>query len=314
MGKSTAIPDFAAKLGLVLDSLNWSRALLAQKVGVDKSVAQRWASGQMVPGGASLVALTAAIQRVVPGFTRGDWRLPVERFAARLGGAAGPAACPAATLFPQAAVKAATAPEAAAGRYGGFWLLVHASVQAPEAPGAVGYLAGVVPRPGMLWMTAEGSLQGTWRGEGPVFALHRLLYLVLEDVVQGDSFAFAVLNGVALGKAMVLDGVASSAASSLRGPVAATRIIGLRLDDAPDPPWRAEALRRLVRLNAEGLLPHLPAPVSTRLAREALPGRRSSVLTVPAEGSLACEDDEIAQGLAPEGAAAVAAARALFGC
>ncbi len=316
MARSPDITDFATKLGLVLDRLNWSRAQLAQKVGVDKSVAQRWAGGQMVPGGSSLVALTAAIQSAMPDFTRADWRLPTDRFAARLGVAEpAPPATPeaVAALFPHATALAETALDSTVERYAGLWLLMHASVQAPENPGVVGYIASVAPTGRMLWAEVQGSLQGTWRAAGPVFALHKLVYLALEDRVQGDSLAFCVLTGVNWGKAMVLDGVASSAASSLRGPVAATRMIGVRLDDDPAPQWQADALRRLVRLNAEGLVGRLPEALAARFRMMRFEGERAMVLTVAAGDSLACDADEICQGLAPEGAAAVAAVRALFG-
>jgi transcriptional regulator with XRE-family HTH domain len=316
MARSPDISDFATKLGLVLDRLNWSRAQLAQKVGVDKSVAQRWAGGQMVPGGTSLVALTAAIQAALPDFTRADWRLPTARFAARLGVTEpAPPATPeaVAALFPHATALAEATLDSAVERYAGFWLLLHASVQVPEKPGVVGYLASIAPQGRMLWTEVEGSLQGTWRAAGPVFALHKLVYLALEDRVQGDSLAFCVLTGVNWGRAMVLDGIASSAASSLRGPVAATRMIGIRLDDHPAPSWRAEALRRLVRLNAEGLAARLPESLVARFRLQPFDGPRAMVVAVSAEASLACDADEICQGLAPDGAAAVAAVRALFG-
>mgnify|MGYP002784949277 FL=1 len=137
MAKAPGIPDFTDKLGLVLDRLNWSRAQLAQRVGVDKSVAQRWAAGQMVPGGASLVALTAAIQAAVADFGRAGWRLPIEGFAARLGVAAAVEPGAAAMLFPRIAAMAAATLDSATACYAGFRLLVHASVQTPERPGAV---------------------------------------------------------------------------------------------------------------------------------------------------------------------------------
>ncbi len=312
MARAPEIADFAAKLGLLLDRLNWSRAQLAQRAGVDKSVAQRWVGGQVQPGQASLVALTAAIGASLPDFTRPDWRLPLEAFATRFAPQRAASAEPAAALFPRVAGAAAPAPNAAS-RYGGFWLVLHASVQTPEQPRIVGYLAGIAPRGGTLWMEVEGSVQGTWRGAGPCFALHRLLYLTLEEAGQGDSMAFAVLTGVLQGRAMVLDGVGSSAASSLRGPAVATRMVALRLDDDPAPPWREEALRQLVRHNAKGLGPLLPASVAARFVHGPFPAPRAMVMAVSAESSLACDAEEIAQGLAPDGAAALAAGRAICG-
>jgi transcriptional regulator with XRE-family HTH domain len=312
MARAPEIGDFAAKLGLLLDRLNWSRAQLAQRAGVDKSVAQRWVGGQVQPGEASLVALTAAIAANLPDFARPDWRLPLEAFAARFAPQRAASAEPAAALFPRVAGAAPPIAQAAS-RYGGFWLVLHASVQSPEQPRIVGYLAGIAGRGGTLWMEVEGSVQGTWRGAGPCFALHRLLYLALEEAGQGDSMAFAVLTGVLQGRAMVLDGVGSSAASSLRGPAVATRMVALRLDDAAAPPWRGEALRQLVRRNAKGLGALLPEGVAARFVHGPMAAPRAMVMAVSAESSLACDAEEIAQGLAPDGAAALAAARAICG-
>jgi transcriptional regulator with XRE-family HTH domain len=312
MARAPEIAEFAAKLGLLLDRLNWSRAQLAQRAGVDKSVAQRWVGGQVQPGEASLVALTKAVAAALPDFARPDWRLPLEDFAARFAPHRSAAAEPAAALFPRLAA-AAPPIENAAARYGGFWLVLHASVQTPDQPRVVGYLAGIAPRGGTLWMEVEGSVQGTWRGAGPCFALHRLLYLALEESGQGDSMAFAVLTGVLQGRAMVLDGVGSSAASSLRGPAVATRMVALRLADEAAPAWRGEALRTLVRHNAPGLGAMLPETVAARFRHGPFAAPRAMVLAVNAEASLACDAEEIAQGLAPEGEAALAAARRICG-
>lgn len=314
MAKPPCIEDFTRKLALVLDRLSWSRGQLALKAGVDKSVALRWASGAVMPGEASLVALTAAIRAQVPEFGRADWMLPTPRFAARLDPAGEtPPGSEAAALFPRAAAATALHINDFGARYGGLWLLLHASVQATERLGVVGYLAEVTTRRGMLWMEAEGSVLGTWQAGGPIFPQHRLLYVALEEGVQGDSFAFCVLWGVGAGKAMVLDGVASSAASSLRGPAVSTRMIALRLDDGIDPPWREEVARRLARLNASGLARHLPPVITSRLQQSAPLGPRPMVMAVDACTSLACDQAEIAQGIAPEGAAAIAAARHVLG-
>lgn len=314
MARAPDTPDLAAKLGILLDRLNWSRGQLAQRVGVDKSVAQRWVGGQVQPGEASLVALTSAIAQALPGFGRAEWRLPLPAFAARYAPAPAhaPPASPLAALFPRSAAAAPTA-EVAAARYGGLWLLLHASVHVADQPAVIGYLAAIAPREGCLWVEAEGSIQGTWRAAGPALPLHRLLYLMLEDRVQGDSLAFAVLTGVTAGRAMVLDGIGSSAGSSLRGPAVATRMVGIRLDDAPDPPWRAEALRRLVRHNAQGIARLLPPALAARFRLGPSDAPRAMVLAVPAAASLACDAEEIAQGLAPEAGEALAFGRMLCG-
>lgn len=90
-----AAPDFARKFGLVLKALNLSRGRLAQTVGIDKSVVSRWASGTQVPTDHNLSLLTEAIARYKPEFTRLDWELGDEAFAARLGIAPAAAEMPA---------------------------------------------------------------------------------------------------------------------------------------------------------------------------------------------------------------------------
>jgi transcriptional regulator with XRE-family HTH domain len=298
--------DFASKLVILLDRLNWSRAQLARKAGVDKSVAQRWAAGKVVPGETNLGALTAAIQAELPGFTRAHWRMAPDELAVQIGLAPPPEegpASPAAALFPRIGAATPEALHEAAARYGGTWLLLHASVQTREVAAVVGYIAEITPRAGMLWMAAAGSVGGTWRAEGPLFCRHRHLYLALEDVVQGDSMAFGVLDGVTQGRAMVLDGIGSSCASSLRGPVAATRLIALRLDHGGRAPAREEVLRRLARLNGEGLAERLPEALTACFRHAEAPPSPTQVLLVPAERSLACSDADIADGLAPVAAA-----------
>lgn len=310
MRQATEIPDFSNKIGILLDRLNWSRAGLAQRVGVDKSVSQRWVTGKVQPGATSLVALTTAIAEVLPGFTRADWRMPLPVFTARYARGAEVPAAPPRTLMPRLAGAAADA--AAAARYGGLWLLLHASVQTPERPSIVGYLASIALRDGTLRLAAQGGLHGTWRADGPLIPLHHLLYMILEDQVQGDSLAFGILNGVTTGQAMVIDGIGSSSASSLRGPVAATRLIGLRLDDEPEPAWKAEALRRLAWENGRGLTHVLPASLVGQFVMAPTDQPRTMVLTVGAGSSLACDAHAIERGLAPDAAAAVGAAQALL--
>lgn len=300
-----ALAGFASKLAILLDALNWTRAELARRAGVDKSVALRWAAGSVVPGEASLVALTAAIRGEVPGFARADWCLPDADFAARLRPApATPLPAAAAFAFPRLACGTAAAPS----RYGGCWLLLRASALPPGRPAVEGCLAAVAPRDGMAWMRAEGGPRLAWRAEGPVVPLHGLIHAALEKA--GRGMTFCVLWGSATGKAMVLDGIVATADAARRAPPAAARMIGLRLDDRPDPAWYDAALRRLSRLDGEDLAARLPAALAARFAQAAPPGPMA--MTVPAETALACDAEAIEAGLAPSAAAAIAAARALL--
>ena len=85
MPKSVDVEDFAAKLALLAKRLNWSRAKLAQQVGVDKSLAARWLNGNSRPTGNSLMQLTSAVAQAIDGFTAADWDLSAEQFSRRLG-------------------------------------------------------------------------------------------------------------------------------------------------------------------------------------------------------------------------------------
>lgn len=309
MARASNIPDFGAKLTILLERLNWSRGQLAQRAGVDKSVAQRWVGGQVQPGEANLVALTEAVRDNLPEFGRPDWRLPLDRFADRFGPSQ---SNPMAALFARTASAVVPIADATA-RYGGFWLMLHTSVQAADHLRIVGYLASIAPRGGMLWMEVEGSVNGTWRAAGPLLPIHRLVYLILEDGAQGDSFAFGVLHGVAGGRAMVLDGIGTSAASSLRGPPSATRLVAFRLDDQPDPPWRGQALRHLVRQNAGSLAKLLPEALVARFGLPPSMAPSVARLLVTPESSLSCDAEDLAGGLALDAAEALRAARALCG-
>ena len=85
MPKSVDVEDFAVKLALLAKRLNWSRAKLAQQVGVDKSLAARWLNGNSRPTGNSLMQLTSAVAQAIDGFTAADWDLSAEQFSRRLG-------------------------------------------------------------------------------------------------------------------------------------------------------------------------------------------------------------------------------------
>lgn len=84
MPKSVEIANFAVKLELVCKKLNWSRAKLAQQVGVDKSLAGRWLVGTSRPTGNSLMRLNDAVGRTLPDFTAAAWDLTPPAFAAEL--------------------------------------------------------------------------------------------------------------------------------------------------------------------------------------------------------------------------------------
>src|SRR5438874_791731 len=85
MPKSVDVEDFAAKLDLVVKRLDWSRAKLAQQVGIDKSLAGRWLNGESRPTPHNLMRLTSTVGQTIAGLRASDWDLPIDRFALRIG-------------------------------------------------------------------------------------------------------------------------------------------------------------------------------------------------------------------------------------
>lgn len=92
MARGADIDAFGEKLRLALARANLSRAQAAQAASVDKTVVGRWMSGGIRPADHSLAALSAALARHIPGFSRAEWELPLGAFSERLGLA--PAAAP----------------------------------------------------------------------------------------------------------------------------------------------------------------------------------------------------------------------------
>lgn len=60
---------FSRKLDLVLKALSLSRGRLAAQLGVDKSLAGRWASGAVTPSAHNLENLTRLVASHRPGFS-----------------------------------------------------------------------------------------------------------------------------------------------------------------------------------------------------------------------------------------------------
>ena len=94
MPKAVDIEDFAAKLNLLCKRLNWSRARLAQQVGIDKSLAGRWLAGASRPTGNSLMRLNEALAKSLPDFSVATWDAASVTLATQLGMASAAAAEP----------------------------------------------------------------------------------------------------------------------------------------------------------------------------------------------------------------------------
>jgi transcriptional regulator with XRE-family HTH domain len=194
--------DFGARLELALKALNISRGRLAAEARIDKSLVSRWLRGQVRPRGHNLEAVTALIGQGVPGFTQLSWELPTDAFA-RLVGAAPPADGPsAASELPQLPLHASRAAQQRALAYEGFWRAVHPSI---TRPGAFMRQYAQIRREddGLLHVRIVSGLL-SW--SGPLILVHDQLYGVTRDEVD-DAFGFFILNGVAMPRAEMLDGL-----------------------------------------------------------------------------------------------------------
>jgi hypothetical protein len=218
---------FATKLDLVLRALSMSRGRLAAAVGVDKSLVGRWASGAVTPSEHNLANITRVIADLHPGFTMIDWDREPEGLAGVFGiditairnPTPIPAAEPSAPLdglpIPgMSESRMITARRAAA--YEGFWRTTRPSM---IMPGRFFYDHGMIRRDatGLMKMSMGGD---SLLFEGYLVPAEHHLYVVLTDTV-GHTPVFIILNGVALQKAAMLEGlVLASALDAGRTPTA----------------------------------------------------------------------------------------------
>jgi len=217
-------PDaFPQKLDLVLKALSMSRGRLAAELGVDKSLVGRWASGAVTPSAHNLENLTRLIASKRAGFNMLDWDRDLTAVAKVFGLApALPTAEPHANGSTTTGLKlpgldiARMVTERRAATYEGFWRSTRPSI---AMPGKLFHDYGMVRR------NPDGLLQFTMGGSGLLFdgwllPVEGQLFAILFDTV-GQTPVFLIFNGVALNKAILLDGLILAAAlNSARTPSA----------------------------------------------------------------------------------------------
>ena len=226
MPKSVDIADFAAKLGLVVQHLNWSGAKLAQQVGVDKSIAARWLNDRSRPTSNSLMQLTVAVGQSVAGFKASDWELPLEAFAQSLGvdGAALARSAASRARLTIAGLKFPPVPERGK-PYLGLW---------------VGFYQSVVNGGRPLMCAARFFIDelglrisfttGDFGGEGPAIASGSHLQCLIDVGPLHDRLAFFIFNGVHAPHALSIDGVVSVMAGDATGTPTAMTMFLFRID------------------------------------------------------------------------------------
>lgn len=194
---------FAAKLTLVLKILIMSRAQLAAEVGVDKSVAGRWAAGAVEPSAHNLARLTAVIARRAPGFTSLDWDRDLAAIAAKLGAEADAEAPAEPPSLPLSCLPRAYATTRLRGRaYEGFFRSTRLSGRHGDR-----YMHDY----SMVRMDENGLLRITMvtagvRTDAWLLPLHNQLYCVGNEL-STDTPVFGIFHATGSLVADVLDGL-----------------------------------------------------------------------------------------------------------
>ena len=234
MPKSVDVEDFAAKLGLLVKRLNWSRAKLAQQVGVDKSLVARWLNANSRPTGNSLMRITAVAGQVT-GFTAADWDLPLAQFARRLGNETSPVARTQ-TRMTFAGLKNPPS-ENWRDPYLGTWAGFH------QWFGPRGFIRVSASRFDVDALGARFTfMTGAYGGSGPVLAVHSHVSCLIELQTLANHFCFYSFNAVRDPLAMVLDGL--QVAVGPDGTPAAVPIVMFRIDaDGAGVPSDLDAFR-----------------------------------------------------------------------
>lgn len=224
---------FSTRLDLICKRLNWSRARLAQRVGIDKSLAWRWLSGAVQPGANSLMRLTEAVAAELPGFTAADWDLDLETLARRHG-VAPPASADAALPAERVAtpltigdivgslrsVARFTADIAdVAAIYAGFYRVWMASA---------GNTGSIWRRSARIWRHGDAlrweNTGGTVTYTGGCFILDKYLYIVVENVGLGGTVV-GIAYGPRQRRPTRLTGIVISSSPGVEGGVTGTPVV-----------------------------------------------------------------------------------------
>ncbi|MBT9472663.1 MAG: hypothetical protein V4514_12690 [Pseudomonadota bacterium] len=227
-----------------------SRGRLAADLGVDKSLVGRWASGAVTPSSHNLENLTKLVAGKRSGFTMLDWDRDLDGLAHVFG--VEPAAAPIPAPKPNGAQSGLPLPgmdlvrlmtERRAATYEGFWRSTRPSIAMPGE---------IFHDYGMIRCGADGLLRFQMGGSGLLFdgwllPVEGQVFAILFDTV-GQTPVFLIFNGVALHKAMQLDGLILAAALNAARtpsayPVVLERVGDLTGDIEADDEHCAELLR-----------------------------------------------------------------------
>ncbi|WP_198152658.1 helix-turn-helix transcriptional regulator [Tsuneonella dongtanensis] len=262
--------DFGGKLAVALKAISLSRVAAAQALGVDKSLVGRWLSGSVHPTEHNLARLTSLIAERQPGFRMADWDGDLDDFAGRLGIAIPKRGADPGVMLPHLRPLIEIAREEIGrrgGTYEGFFRTARPSLLVPDT---VFHEYGVVRR------NEAGLLDVAMRGSGLLFEgwalpAHNNLFVFLYDST-GLSPLSIVFRGVALPKAMVLEGIMLLAALDAGRTPAAMPVLLERVGDlSDDPDADFAAIEAMERDQPPPMDPVSDEEIRRRLFRDAGP-------------------------------------------
>lgn len=284
------VGEFGAKLSVALKAASLSRVAAAQALGIDKSLIGRWLSGAVHPTEHNLARLTALLSERQPGFRMADWDAGLADFADQLGVSLPKRGSDPGVMLPHLRPLIEIAREEIGrrgGTYEGFYRTARPSLLVEDT---VFHEYGVVRR------NDAGLLDVAMRGSGLLFEgwalpAHNNLFVFLYDNT-GLSPLSLVFRGVALPKAMVLDGIMLLAALDAGRTPAAMPVLLERVADLCDD--ANSDYEKIATMERDLPAPLDPVPdkeVRRRLFRDAGPassaaGAGDRVLAVTALGAL----------------------------
>jgi len=261
------VPDFPVKLGMTLKAMSLSRVAVAHRLGVDKSLVGRWLSGVVHPTEHNLAKISHLLAEGLPQFSMADWYEDAAVLARRYG-----------LDLPQApAGRSGDGKalgeflESVAGElmqrgsaYEGFWRTSRPSLL---MPGDLFHDYGMIRRrdDGMIEVLMGGSgLDFT----GYLFPVGGNISVFLYDRV-GRSPVSVLCKGVALQRAMVLDGILMLAAlDSARTPAAFPLIVERVGDLSGDREADDASYARIIEERPEPLDPLGDSAIKARIFRD----------------------------------------------
>ena len=320
-------PEFGVRLSLAMKLLNISRGALASEARADKSLVSRWIRGITAPRGHNVATLTAIVRARAPGFTQLSWDLPLDAFAAALGGdgrvAVAKPDAPALPLRAPTIVAEGPSPHPPTG-------LQRSRVQSEievgrEGQAYPGVYAGfrvafrnsgeLVPDLIIVWRLGERLFfrvfDPSFSHTGEVFILRHQLFVVGEDDQRIDGLISYILNGVTGRRAYRLDGVAMTVANDRHRTPAAGPVVWQRIADLVDastPPATADLAAISALMKAAHLAdriadiagPRIAAAVRPRIGVTLADGSIEHLVRRPLDQSLAASEMEYTPGLAAE--------------